>query len=317
MPITQTIHTIRNEIHKVVVGHEALVEGMIIALLSGGHLLVEGVPGVAKTTAVKALADVLGFDFKRVQFTPDLLPADITGSEVLDMHSGAFSLKHGPVFTHLLLADEINRAGAKVQSALLEAMAERQVTIGEATHALPEPFMVLATANPLDQEGTYALPEASLDRFMLKLHVGYNTPEEEFEIVMRVAQKGFETLTQIVDKETFKALQEPPHAVHIDDALTRYLLQIVGATRDPGAFGLDHLKDAIAFGASPRGSIDLFKASKAQALLEGRDFVTPADIARSAYGVLRHRIVLHYTAVAEGLTPDGVIQTLLETLPIP
>jgi len=312
-----SIQILRDEIHKVVVGHEALIDGMLIALLSGGHVLVEGVPGVAKTTAVKALADSLGFEFKRVQFTPDLLPADITGSEVLDMHSGTFSLKHGPVFTHLLLADEINRAGAKVQSALLEAMAERQVTIGEQSHPLPDPFMVLATANPLEQEGTYELPEASLDRFMLKLFVGYNTPEEEFDIILRVAQKGFEKITQVMGAEAFSQLKAAVHDVHIDDALTRYIVRIISATRDPAAAGLEKLQEAIAFGASPRGSIDLFKASKAQAYLEGRDFVTPADIARSAYGVLRHRIVLNYRASADGLTPDAVIRTLLETLPVP
>jgi len=312
-----SIQLLRDEIHKVVVGHEALIDGMLIALLSGGHVLVEGVPGVAKTTAVKTLADSLGFEFKRVQFTPDLLPADITGSEVLDMHSGTFSLKQGPVFTHLLLADEINRAGAKVQSALLEAMAERQVTIGEQSYSLPDPFMVLATANPLDQEGTYELPEASLDRFMLKLFVDYNTAEEEFDIVLRVAQKGFETITQVMDTEDFAKLKAAVHAVHIDDALTRYIVRIIGATRDPAAAGLEKFQEAIAFGASPRGSIDLFKASKAQAFLEGRDFVTPADIARSAYGVLRHRIVLNYRARADGLSSDAIIRTVLETLPVP
>ena len=311
------IETLRHEIHKVVVGHESLVEGMLIALLSGGHILVEGVPGVAKTTAVKALADSLGFDFKRVQFTPDLLPADITGSEVLDMHSGTFSLKRGPVFAHLLLADEINRAGAKVQSALLEAMAEHQVTIGEQSYPLPDPFMVLATANPLEQEGTYELPEASLDRFMLKLFVGYNTPEEEFDIILRVAQKGFETITQVMGAEAFSQLKTAVHDVHIDDVLTRYIVRIISATRDPAAAGLEALQEAIAFGASPRGSIDLFKASKAQAFLEGRDFVTPADIARSAYGVLRHRIVLNYRARADGLSSDAIIRTVLETLPVP
>jgi len=313
----QTLQTIRNEIHKVVVGHENLIDGMLIALLSQGHILVEGVPGVAKTTAVKALAGTLGFDFKRVQFTPDLLPADITGSEVLDMHSGTFSLKHGPVFTHLLLADEINRAGAKVQSALLEAMAEHQVTIGETSYPLPEPFMVLATANPVEQEGTYDLPEASLDRFMLKLHVGYNTPEEEIEIVLRAAHKGFETIRQVIDAEQFARLKNAVKNVHMDEPLIRYIIEIISATRDPAAFGLESLSGSIAFGASPRGSIDLFKAARAQALLEGKDFVTPADIARSAYGVLRHRIVLNYTALAEGLTPDAVIRTILETLPVP
>ena len=269
MTLVNPIQTLQREIHKVVVGHEALIEGMLIALLSGGHILVEGVPGVAKTTAVKALADALGFDFKRVQFTPDLLPADITGSEVLDMHSGTFSLKHGPVFTHLLLADEINRAGAKVQSALLEAMAERQVTIGEQSHTLPDPFMVLATANPLEQEGTYELPEASLDRFMLKLFVGYNTPEEEFDIILLVAQKGFEKITQVMDAEGFVRLKTAVHDVHIDDALTRYIVRIIGATRDPAAAGMEELKEAIAFGASPGEALIFLKLPKPKPTLKG------------------------------------------------
>jgi len=308
---------IRKEIHKVIVGQEALIDGMLIALLSGGHILVEGVPGIAKTTAVNTLAKVMGFGFKRIQFTPDLLPADITGSEILDLQHNQFRLKKGPLFTHLLLADEINRAGAKVQSALLEAMAERQVTIGEQSITLPKPFMVLATANPIDQDGTYALPEASLDRFMLNIHVGYNSIDEEFEIVQRVAKHGFEAIETIIDLPTFETLQRSLKQVHIEDTLTQYMLTLIFATRDPSKYGLEEVADYIDYGVSPRGSIDLYKASQARAFLNGKTFVTPLDIAKVAYSTLRHRMVLNYHATAAGITPDDIIRTILEKIPTP
>ena len=316
------IKNIKQEIQKVIVGQEALVDGMLIALLSGGHILVEGVPGIAKTTAVNTLAKVMGFDFKRIQFTPDLLPADITGSEILDLQHHTFKLKHGPIFTHLLLADEINRAGAKVQSALLEAMAERQVTIGEQSLRLEDPFMVLATANPVEQDGTYELPEASLDRFMLKVTVGYNSIEEEFEIVQRVTQAAFGEVNAVMDRADFMRLRQEVEAVHVDEALSRYMLRLVFATREPENYGLEEIADAIEFGVSPRGSIDLYRASKARAYLnqktlDGKTFVTPSDIARVAYPVLRHRMRLGYHAIARGITADDIIRKILAKVPAP
>ena len=311
------ICSVKEEVKKVVVGHEELIDSMIIALFTGGHILVEGVPGVAKTTAVNTLAKSLGFDFKRVQFTPDLLPGDILGNEILDLRKNEFKIKHGPIFTHLLLADEINRAGPKVQSALLEAMAERQVTIGEESFALPEPFMVLATANPVEQEGTYELPEASLDRFMMKVRVGYNAFEEELTIMERAADGRFGEVRRVLDPAAFAEQKEKLKNIHLDEEIKRYILSIVTATRDPESYGLDHLKDFVDFGASPRGSIDLYKASRAHAWLAGRDYVTPSDVAAMAYPVLRHRIVLNYSAVTVSLTTDEVIRKILETIPAP
>jgi MoxR-like ATPase len=311
------IELVKSEVKKVIVGQEELLSGMLIALFCEGHIFVEGMPGLAKTTAINSLAKALGFTFKRVQFTPDLLPSDITGSEILDLKNNNFKIKHGPIFTNLLLADEINRAGAKVQSALLEAMAEKQVTIGDETFKLPYPFMVLATANPVEQEGTYDLPEASLDRFMLKIKVSYNTIEEEFEIVQRVAKKGFETIYKVLSFDDFVILKEKIKAVHIDDELSRYILNIIFATRNPENYGLEELKEYIDFGASPRASIDLYKAAKAYAFLEGKDFVTPYDISKVAFLVLRHRIILNYQAISKDLTTDDIIKKILEKLPKP
>jgi MoxR-like ATPase len=311
------INNIKNEIKKVIVGQDELINSMLIALLSQGHILVEGVPGIAKTTAVNSMAKTLGFDFKRIQFTPDLLPSDIIGSEILDLKNNDFKIKHGPLFTNLLLADEINRAGAKVQSALLEAMAEKQVTIGEETFKLDYPFMVLATANPVEQEGTYELPEASLDRFMLKVNVGYNTIEEEFEVVQRVAKKGFETISQVLNKEQFDTLKQKVKDVHIDDELSKYILKLVFATREPENYGLKEIAEYLDFGASPRGSIDLYKASKAYAFLNEKDFVTPHDVAQVAFLVLRHRLILNYNAIAQDITADDIIQKILQTIPVP
>lgn len=311
------IQKIKNEIKKVIVGQEELIDSMIVALLSDGHILVEGVPGVAKTTAVKSMSESLGLNFKRIQFTPDLLPSDITGNEILDLKNNEFKIKHGPIFTNLLLADEINRAGAKVQSALLEAMAEKQVTIGEETLKLDYPFMVLATANPVEQDGTYELPEASLDRFMLKVNVGYNNFDEEFEVVQRVAFKGFETIKKVLNKEQFNDIKTKVHDVHIDDELSKYIIKIIFATREPEKYGLDDIAQYIEFGASPRGSIDLYKASKAYAFLNGKYFVTPYDIAKVAFLVLRHRLILTYEAQAEGISSDDIIKKILEKIPAP
>ena len=311
------IYKIKQEIKKVIVGQEELIDGMLISLLSGGHILVHGVPGIAKTTAVNSLAKTMGFDFKRVQFTPDLLPMDITGNEILDLSNNSFKIKHGPIFTNLLLADEINRASAKVQSALLEAMAEKQVTIGEDTFKLQSPFMVLATANPVEQDGTYELPEASLDRFMLKVNVAYNSIDEEFEIVQRVAKTGFEQINQIINKDQFEILLEKVKNIYIDDQLTKYMLKIIFATREPEKYGLEDISQYINFGASPRASIDLYKAAKAHAYINNKEFVTPYDITQVIYMVLRHRIILNYNATANNITSDDIIQTILEKIALP
>jgi MoxR-like ATPase len=311
------IDVIKNEVKKVVVGHEHLIDAMLIGLLTEGHILVEGVPGLAKTTAINALANALGLDFKRVQFTPDLLPSDITGTEIYDPKNGEFKIKKGPVFTNLLLADEINRAPAKVQAALLEVMQERQVTIGDKTFKIDRPFLTLATQNPVEQEGTYPLPEAQLDRFMLKVVVGYNSAEEEIEVVKRVAGGKGESIEQVANKEDIFALQKEASEVHIDDALIEYIVKIVNATREPEKFGLEDLKEYIDFGASPRASINIYKASKAYALINGKDYVTPLDIAQIAPDVLRHRIILNYKAIANGVSVDSIIQKVLKALPLP
>ncbi|WP_457594964.1 AAA family ATPase [Hydrogenimonas sp.] len=315
--MNQTIETIKKEVSKVIVGHEHLVDGMLIALLCEGHLLVEGVPGLAKTTAVNALAQALGLTFKRVQFTPDLLPSDITGTEIYDQKSGEFRIKHGPVFTNLLLADEINRAPAKVQSALLEVMQERQVTIAEESYRVDRPFLVMATQNPVEQEGTYRLPEAQLDRFMLKIDVGYNSIEEEFEVVSRVAARGFERVSQVAGKEEIAAMGQALGAVHVDDAVQRYMLKLVFASRYPDEYGLKEMAEYIEFGASPRASIDLYRASRAVALIRGKDYVSPVDIAEVAGDVLRHRIGLGYRAEAAGVTSDDIVTAILKAVPLP
>lgn len=308
---------IKDEIQKVIVGHEHLIDSMIIALLSDGHILLEGVPGVAKTTAVNSMASSLGLKFKRVQFTPDLLPSDITGNEILDLKSNEFKIKHGPLFTNLLLADEINRAGAKVQSALLEAMAEKQVTIGENTFKLPSPFMVLATSNPLDQDGTYELPEASLDRFMLKVKVDYNDFEEEFEIAKRATKIGFEIITQIIDKEQLEDLKQKAKDIHLDDEVSRYILKIIFATREPEKYGVEEIDKYISYGVSPRATIDMHKAAKAHALLRGNDFVTPFDVTQVAYQVLAHRMILNYKANSDSVTAQNILETIIKTIPTP
>lgn len=315
--MNERVEAIKKEVFKVIVGHEHLVDSMLIALLCEGHLLVEGVPGLAKTTAVNALAGSLGLEFKRVQFTPDLLPSDITGTEIYDQKSGEFKIKHGPVFTNLLLADEINRAPAKVQSALLEVMQERQVTIAEESYKVARPFLVLATQNPVEQEGTYRLPEAQLDRFMLKVDVGYNTIEEEFEVVSRVAAKGFEQISQVAGVDEIESMQKELSGIHVDDAVQKYMLKLVFASRFPAEYGLKELEEYIEFGASPRASIDLFKASRAVALMRGKDYVTPVDAAEVLHDVLRHRIILGYRAEAAGVTSDDVITEIQKRVPLP
>ena len=311
------IDSIKKEIAKVVVGHDELIDAMLIALFSGGHILVEGVPGVAKTTAVKSLASTLGFDFKRVQFTPDLLPGDIIGSEIFDLKNNDFTIKKGPIFTNLLLADEINRASAKVQSALLEAMAERQVTIANKSFKLQSPFMVLATANPIDQEGVYDLPEAQLDRFMLKVNVDYNSFEQELEVVLKVANQAGKKINQIIDKNGFEAIKDKINAVFVDNEVAKYMLKLVFATREPQNYGLDEIKEYIDFGVSPRGSIDLYKASRARAYLNDKEFVTPSDIAQVAFMVLSHRIVLSYKAAEDRVDCRDIIEKIIEKVAAP
>jgi MoxR-like ATPase len=315
--MNSTVESIKKEVGKVIVGHEHLVDAMLIALLCEGHLLVEGVPGLAKTTAINALALALGLAFKRVQFTPDLLPSDITGTEIYDQKSGEFKVKHGPVFTNLLLADEINRAPAKVQSALLEVMQEKQVTIAEETYRVDRPFLVLATQNPVEQEGAYNLPEAQLDRFMMKLVVGYNTPEEELEIARRVANDALGDVQEVASKEDIFDIKESVRKIHIDEEVEKYIVDLVFATREPKKFGLESIEKWIMYGASPRASIDLYKASRAQAYLRGKDFVSPVDIAYVAKDILRHRIILSYEAEAEEISSDLVIDKVLETVAIP
>ncbi len=312
-----SVEAIKSEVSKILVGHKHLIDAMLIGLLSEGHILVEGVPGLAKTTAINALAKALGLDFKRVQFTPDLLPSDITGTEIYDPKSGEFKIKKGPIFTNLLLADEINRAPAKVQAALLEVMQEKQVTIGDKTFKLDLPFLVMATQNPVEQEGTYPLPEAQLDRFMLKVIVGYNSPKEEFEIVKRVADGKMEEIKQVASKEDIFNMQKEAKNVHMDDALLEYIISIIHATREPKEYGLDDLAQYIEFGASPRASINIYKAAKAHAYINGKDYVTPLDIASVVPDVLRHRIILNYKAQAANITPDSVIKKILDTIPLP
>ncbi len=315
--MNQTIIDIKEEVQKVIVGHEELIDALLIGLISDGHILVEGVPGLAKTTAINALAQGLGLDFKRIQFTPDLLPSDITGTEIYDQKNAEFKVRKGPAFTNLLLADEINRAPAKVQAALLEVMQERQITIGEETYKLDDPFLVLATQNPVEQEGAYKLPEAQLDRFMLNVIVDYNSIDEEFEIVKRVADNAFGVINQVVTKEQLTALKEAAQEVNVDDAILKYILNIVFATRNPEQFGIAEIGNYIEYGASPRASINIYKAVKAVAVLRGKDFVTPVDVAEVVGNVLRHRIILNYKAEANGITTDYIVKTIMQNIKLP
>lgn len=303
------IRQVREEISKVIVGQEEMVDALLAGILSKGHILLEGVPGIAKTTAINTLAKALGQSFKRIQFTPDLLPSDVIGAEIYDPKTNEFKIKHGPIFTNLLLADEINRAPAKVQSALLEVMQEKQVTIGENSFSIESPFFVLATQNPIEQEGVYSLPEAQLDRFMLKVNVGYGTKEDELEIARRAANGTFEEVNPVISKEEIFLLQKQVQKIHIDGELEEYIVDLIYKTREES----EHLR----YGASPRATIDLLKASKAYAFLKGEDFVSPGDIAKACKGVLRHRLVLSYEAQAEGIEPDEIIKGILSSVQIP
>jgi len=308
---------LRREIAHVIVGQSDLVDKMLVALLADGHILIEGVPGLAKTLTVKTLADAVSSTFQRIQFTPDLLPADITGTLIFNPKEGTFSPKKGPVFANLVLADEVNRAPAKVQSALLESMQERQVTIGSNTYPLPQLFMVLATQNPIEQEGTYPLPEAQVDRFMLKLLVGYPSKTEEREILDRMSVRAKPAVRSRVPLETLLAARELADSVYVDEKIKGYILNLVFATREPAAYRLAQLKSWITWGASPRATIYLTQAAKAYAFLNGRGYVTPEDIKAVGADVLRHRIILTYEAEAENVTAEKIIGMIFETVEVP
>ena len=308
---------LRNEISRVLVGQSMLVDRLLVALLTNGHVLLEGVPGLAKTLAVRTLAGTLKAKFQRIQFTPDLLPADVIGTMVYHPKDGTFTPRLGPIFANLVLADEINRAPAKVQSALLESMQERQVTIGEVTHKLPDPFMVLATQNPIDQEGTYTLPEAQLDRFLLKVRVTYPTPQEERQVLDAMATSAPKLdVSQVTDMTAITNSRAVVNQLFMDEKIRDYIVAIINATRQPETLA-PHLKLLIRCGASPRGTINLALASKALAFLNGRNYVVPQDIKDLAPDILRHRILLSYEAEAEGVTTEDVVKTLLDKLPVP
>lgn len=304
------------EVGKAVVGQRGMVERLFMGVLIGGHILVEGVPGLAKTTAVKAVADAISAKFQRIQFTPDLLPADLLGTQIYSPKTQEFYIKKGPLFHNIILADEINRAPAKVQSALLEAMQEKQITIGDETFPLDEPFIVLATQNPLEQEGTYPLPEAQLDRFMLKLNVTYPTRDEELAIVERFARKHKAEVRPVIDLNQIFALRSLVERIYIDDKINRYIVNLVFATRDPKPLKCG-LERYVQFGVSPRASLCLNQASRAYAFLQGRAYVVPQDVKTMASDVLRHRIILTYEAEAEGLKTDDVIRKILDQVEVP
>jgi MoxR-like ATPase len=304
------------EVKKVIVGQDHLLERLVVALLARGHILVEGVPGLAKTMAIKTLAEAIGGEFKRIQFTPDLVPADLIGTRIYNQKTGEFNTSLGPVFTNLLLADEINRAPAKVQSALLEVMQEHQVTIGRETHKVPEPFLVLATQNPIETEGTYALPEAQVDRFMLKVLVGYPSPTEEFVIVERMTNI-LQAVQKVLNGGQLLELQKETDRVFVDPALIEFAVRMATATRNPKDIGLKELEHYIMFGASPRASINLILTARALAFVRGRDYALPQDVVDMALDVMRHRLVLSYEALSDNLTSDDLLKKIFDRIPVP
>lgn len=305
------INTVREEINKVIIGQEYMIDRILIGLLTGGHILLEGVPGLAKSLTGSTIAKVIGVDFKRIQFTPDLLPADILGTEIYNQKTGEFVIKKGPIFSNLILADEINRAPAKVQSALLEAMQEKQVTIGETTYILDKPFIVIATQNPLEQQGTYLLPEAQQDRFMLKLKITHPNREQERAIMDRFSQEEAleSTIEKVLSRENIFELRKEIEKIYLDENIKNYILDIIFKTREASEY--------IVCGASPRASINLIKAAKGRAFIEGRDYVVPDDIKAMAHDVLRHRILLSYEAEAEDITPENIITNILDQVNLP
>ena len=304
------------EVKKVIVGQDHLLERMVVALLARGHILVEGVPGLAKTMAVKTLSQAIGGEFQRIQFTPDLMPADLVGTRIYNQKTGEFNTSLGPVFTNLLLADEINRAPAKVQSALLEVMQERQVTIGRETYPVPKPFLVMATQNPIEAEGTYPLPEAQVDRFMLKVLVGYPSTTEEFVIVERMTN-ALQDVQSVLSIEDTMELQRQADGVYVDPALIEYSVRLVTATRQPELYGLEELKPYILFGASPRASINMIIAGRALAFVRGRDYALPEDVRDVALDVMRHRLVLSYEALSDNVDSDDILGRFMEAIPMP
>lgn len=313
----ESLQTLVNEVGRVVVGQRALAERILIGLLANGHLLIEGVPGLAKTLMVKSMAQGIHAQFERIQFTPDLLPGDLIGTQIYNQRTGEFSIKKGPIFTNFLLADEINRAPAKVQSALLEAMQERQVTIGSDTFKLPKPYLVMATQNPIENDGTYPLPEAQVDRFMLKVVVDYPTREEEYEILNRMSGATIPEMKTVMTVEELERARSIFHQIYVDDRVKHYILDLVFATRQPQKYGLEHIKPHIEYGASPRATIFLTLAAKGAAFLQGRAYVTPDDVKHLALDVLRHRIIITYEAEAENITPEMVIGQILNRVRVP
>jgi len=304
------------EVKKIIVGQDHMLERLVVALLARGHILVEGVPGLAKTMAIKTMADAIGGEFKRIQFTPDLVPADLVGTRIYNQKTGEFNTSLGPVFTNLLLADEINRAPAKVQSALLEVMQERQVTIGRETFKVPNPFLVLATQNPIETEGTYPLPEAQVDRFMLKVLVGYPNSTEEFVIVERMTG-ALQAVQKVLTTDDLVTLQAEVDKVYVDPALIEYSVRMVTATRDPKLVGLQDIEHYIMFGASPRASINLILTARALAFVRGRNYALPQDVLDMAFDVIRHRLVLSYEALSDNVTADDLLKKIFDSIPIP
>lgn len=311
------VEKITEQVSQVIVGQHYMVERLLIGLLSNGHVLLEGVPGLAKTLTVKTLSNTIRTQFQRIQFTPDLLPADLVGTLIYDPQDKKFETKKGPVFSNIILADEINRSPAKVQAALLEAMQERTVTIGENTYKLDDPFLVLATQNPIEQEGTYPLPEAQVDRFMLKLSVGYPTPEEELEIMRRMTKGSEPTVKPVVTPKDIVNARQVVEEIYVDPKIEQYIVDIVFATRDPKKYGLNDLADLISFGASPRASINLIKTAKAHAFLKKRGYVTPEDVRAVGLDVLRHRLIVTYEAEAEDVTSEDVVRKVLNKIEVP
>lgn len=310
------LHDVKKEVSKKIVGQDSMIDGLLMGIIAGGHVLVEGVPGLAKTMAVQTLSEALTVDFKRIQFTPDLLPADLTGTMIYKQQTGEFVARKGPVFSNIILADEINRAPAKVQAALLESMAEKQVTIGDSTYRLPDPFFVLATQNPIEQEGTYQLPEAQLDRFVMKLKIDYPTALEELEILKRMGNEKKITINRVLNTVTLDQLRRAAESVTVDERIEKYIVSIVTASRAKDQKSLSFIK-YIEYGASPRATIFLYRCARVKALFEGRTFVLPEDVKEVAYDVLRHRIVLSYEAQAEELSTDDVIRDILSAVSVP
>ena len=310
-------HPLLSEIHNGVIGQQNMIERLLVGILADGHILLEGLPGLAKTTAVKAFADAMSLNFQRIQFTPDLLPADLLGTQIYNAAKSEFEIKKGPLFSHLVLADEINRAPSKVQSALLEAMGERQITLADTTFSLEQPFLVLATQNPLEQEGTYPLPEAQLDRFMLKVLIDYPSMEEEKQILQAVSGAGFAKISSVLEPKAILDAREVVKKIYMDARIQDYIINLISATRVPATFNLPELSAIIEVGASPRASIDLAKAAKAHAFIQGRAYVTPEDIKSIGMDVLRHRLALSYEAQAEDISVDQVVQKIFDSVEVP